>query len=434
MKFAIDCHKVDSPSENVHYTFDNEKNKIYKDNGKPLYLWTNPKFEGIKENKYLPADGTFDSDRPLTKSNLINALKIQLGLKCNYNCSYCSQAATRQTDKDAKFPSEEVINSFFEKLDKMDVQLWETGRIELWGGEPLVYWKALKHLIPELRVRYPKAGISMVTNGSLLTREIVDFLCENKVHVTISHDGPGFNLRHEKDPLLDEDTSIKDVWLYLFEESKKIGMPMGFNVVITPANYNLYKIRDFFKKNFHEDASFGFEGVVNYHSDAQSLVIFDKEKKAEFNQIVFDILTQEWDDPHWNSLRNRAVGMLETIIYNTKSKRFSAKCESTSENVLPINLDGTVLSCQNCDPKDFGLGNIEDLKTLTNEKFTHWSKRPHCKECFLLCGCKGGCPYLNEKEHVVTCRNERLLWASIFAAVWWHLTETVIDNITPITD
>ncbi|BBI61648.1 hypothetical protein HSBAA_29540 [Vreelandella sulfidaeris] len=32
-------------------------------------------------------------------------------------------------------------------------------RIEFWGGEPLVYWKKLKLLVPALRERFPDSPV-----------------------------------------------------------------------------------------------------------------------------------------------------------------------------------------------------------------------------------------------------------------------------------
>ena len=231
--------------------------------------------------------------------------------------------------------------------------LWDKGRIELWGGEPLVYYKVLKYLIPKLRNRWKKAFISIVTNGSLLDKEKIDFFLKYNVHITISHDGPGFHLRNKDDPM--NDPKMVEIWKYLLDKSIEAENPMGFNVVISPANYDLYKIAEFFKK-FDERVSFGFEGIVNYHSDSQSLMIFDKQKRDTLTQQIFEIITSQWDNPVWHSIQQRAIRLLEWLVYAKPANSISAKCESTSDQVLAVTLKGDVLSCQNCDPVEFKIG------------------------------------------------------------------------------
>ncbi len=46
-----------------------------------------------------------------------------------------------------------------------------------------------------LREAFPESKFSLITNGSLLSREKLDFIAEHDIEITISHDGPGQHLR-----------------------------------------------------------------------------------------------------------------------------------------------------------------------------------------------------------------------------------------------
>lgn len=429
MLFKIKAHTQEGENEVFYY--DNIANTVKNSDNRRVYFWTKKKFEGIKQ-PLVNKKKVFSPTNPLNKSKEVNALKIQLGLKCNYSCSYCSQAATRMRVADDKAPTKADVDNFFKTLDEQGIKVWNKGRIELWGGEPLVYWKVLQYLVPKLRERWSEASISMVTNGSLLDKKKVDFFIKHKVHITISHDGPGFSLRDKNDPL--DDPKTLSVWKYLLEKSVEAKMPMGFNVVISPANCDLYKLADFFKTKFDERAGFGFEGIVNYHSDSQSLMVFDKAKRELLTQQIFEILTSQWDNPVWHSLRKRAISLLEWMVYAKNTNNFGAKCESPSSKVLPVTLKGEVLNCQNCDPVEYSIGKLDDFDNVVNDAFLHWSLRPNCKNCFALSSCKGGCPYLDHKEHHINCRAERMFHSAIFAAVWFHLTDTIIDSVEPINE
>ena len=108
-------------------------------------------------------------DKPLGKSRAPRILKIQLGLSCNYACSYCSQAFQIA---DATVSKLADVEHFLTQLDSWIADAPE--KIELWGGEPFLYSAKIKRLIPALAERFPAARVSIVTNGSLLSREKLD--------------------------------------------------------------------------------------------------------------------------------------------------------------------------------------------------------------------------------------------------------------------
>ncbi len=90
---------------------------------------------------------------------------LHLTNRCNYNCKYCF----------GKFDSEElplsssmaVIDNIADYFRRSGI---ENGDINLAGGEPLLY-RALDDIIDHAREH--EISVSIVTNGSLLTRERV---------------------------------------------------------------------------------------------------------------------------------------------------------------------------------------------------------------------------------------------------------------------
>ena len=100
------------------------------------------------------------------KSKDLYDLRIQLGLRCNMHCRYCAQS-DRALEKACWGPKD--VPAFIAKLKAGNVNV--TGVIELWGGEPFVYWKTIKNLVPQLREMYPNVRFAMITNGTLLTED-----------------------------------------------------------------------------------------------------------------------------------------------------------------------------------------------------------------------------------------------------------------------
>jgi uncharacterized protein len=175
--------------------------------------------------------------RPGHKSRAVDVLKIQLGLSCNYACSYCNQSS-QLPDMSASRTAD--AGSFL-----MDLDQWLVGSpsaIELWGGEPFLYFRKMQILVPELDRRFPEAEISIVTNGSLLTQEMLDFIAEFDLRITLSHDGPAQAIRG-LDPFDDPDRArmIRALWA-----ERKQRQRMMFSAVLTARNSDPAALRRWF--------------------------------------------------------------------------------------------------------------------------------------------------------------------------------------------
>ena len=114
-------------------------------------------------------------------------------------------------------------------------------RIELWGGEPFVYWAKLKRLIPALAERFPEAQFLIITNGSLLTREKLDLITEYDIDIGLSHDGPGQGQRGP-DPLEDPEQRR---WIEALLAERK--GHVSINTVLTAQNHDLAAIKAWFQ-------------------------------------------------------------------------------------------------------------------------------------------------------------------------------------------
>jgi uncharacterized protein len=176
---------------------------------------------------------------PAKKSDKPNNVKIQMGLKCNYACSYCNQA----TQVPNSFQGNPVeAQKFLDELDSWFKGDGNKTRWEFWGGEPLVYIKVLKVLAEGLRKKYPTAEFNIITNASMLTPEIVDWLDSLDFQVGISHDGAVYRDQRGEDILTVPKTleAVKYAYKILFPKGR-----IGFNCVLTVKNYSLHKVREY---------------------------------------------------------------------------------------------------------------------------------------------------------------------------------------------
>jgi len=164
----IKLHLADQDMNVVVWDYDQHTSRFYDEDGTDLY------FNSSVANQIWPEAFKVSPETPGKKTQKVKKLKIQLGLGCNFSCSYCLQGTEIAK---ASATSTNDANIFLKKIDSwLDPEQLE--KIEFWGGEPLLYWKKLEILVPALREKFPNLKFSTISNGSLLTKEIIDQLNE----------------------------------------------------------------------------------------------------------------------------------------------------------------------------------------------------------------------------------------------------------------
>jgi len=119
-------------------------------------------------------------------------LKVTEG--CNLRCKYCIYGGDylgRPKHSNLMMQLELAQKSIDYFLEHSD-QYKGTLALGFYGGEPLLNFNIIQNAI-----RYFKENVgnndyvfTLTTNGTLLNNNIIDFLVENKIHISISIDGP----------------------------------------------------------------------------------------------------------------------------------------------------------------------------------------------------------------------------------------------------
>ena len=128
----------------------------------------------------------------------LQTLVVNVTNQCNLSCTYCyeygeDKIVDTENGRQPKFMSEETARA------SVDFMLREsrdspTAHMTFFGGETLMNFPVLKSTMAYARQRAAELGkdvdFSLTTNATLLRPDIIEFLAENRVGVTISIDGP----------------------------------------------------------------------------------------------------------------------------------------------------------------------------------------------------------------------------------------------------
>lgn len=354
---------------------------------------------------------------PVGKSHAPHRLKIQMGLACNYSCSYCSQAMHIQT---ATISLTSDADRF---LANLDTWLHEAPKeIELWGGEPFVYWAKLKKLVPALRGKFPEAEFSIITNGSVLDREKLDFIAAHDIRIAISHDGPGQHLRGP-DPLDDPE---KRRWIeaLLAERKGKV----GFNVVLTNESFSLSQIAAWFYDQLG-DVDLGIEGIVDTYDTGTMLgsgAFTPDQLRAVSDSIFYQIAS----GGHDFGLGERIQDFLLTVAHARPIETVGQKCGMDRPDDIAVDLQGNVMTCQNTGAKGtHKIGHVSEFDKIALNTSTHFSLREACMHCPVVQLCRGSCMYLDGPLFAQSCHNSYALNLGILRAALFKLTGKVLTRI-----
>lgn len=291
------------------------------------------------------------------------------------NCKYC-KAAKRDTSikSDTKNVSLEVVSFLKKQIDK------EPTLVNFYGGEPLLYFDTIKYIIDTLNIPQGEVIWSTMTNGKAMTKEMADYLNENKVTVNLSWDGDKTRFLRGYDVLADGALRknlllIKDLWI---------------NSTLTTMNYPL-EILASHKKFLAEyqklhGYSYGIHiGLATPVKANDPLYSYDYERiYSEMKTIFSNYLT--------NGILHAETEMTpEDCFTRTMLFKLLSKTIGKRDICLDMDIHGNFFLCP------FSRIVVDTLDTFDAymEKALMLKEKRKCKEdCFCVNVCDGGCPKL----------------------------------------
>lgn len=337
-----------------------------------------------KIDKYLLEKARNSISRPS-----INIIYFILSELCNLKCKYCfigenvtsrnSIMSVNTAKKSLYFISKQLS---FNKNDK-----YEDKEIIFYGGEPLLNFNTMKYVVENIKSVLINNNIrfSLISNGLLINKTIIDFIKQNNISITISLDGPDFDSNRNR-------ISKHSEYIY-FELIEKIklliteGVDIGLSITLTEESlHNLDELIDFINSNNIKNISFNplfqTNNILdsNYHIKATNYII-DFYKKTK----------------HMGIYEDRIMRKIKSFV---TSSLYTSDCAATSGNQIVIAPDGRVGICQgDLEYKDYFISNIEefDKPIINNPILNKWSSispinNEYCLKCEALGICGGGCP------------------------------------------
>lgn len=423
--------KMQAPNHKFRYLrYQPHQSKLFwEDDSKPVsmehlgYKYSNEK----KDWKEFP---TTSPMTPVGKIHDIRKLKIQLGLKCNYSCQYCSQGGFREGQQGKIADVESFLAQLSSWFDGGSDKKGKDVVIEFWGGEPFVYWNILKPLGLKLREKYPNAKFIIITNASLLDLEKIDWIEQINVGIGISHDGPAYAEARGADPLYDP--KKKEMILELYRRRNPKGM-ISFNCVMTKNNRSFRKVREHIATALGVDGSklsIGTEEILLPY-DIGGLALSPKTE-AEHSEIIHEIFWEAVQNYSMDvsAVKQKCQEFFNSIANSRPSFSLGQKCGMDRPNNIAVDLKGNVLTCQNTNAESkHKIGTVSEFDKIKLTTSWHWSKRNECNQCPVVQLCQGSCMYNEGKYWEQSCDNSFTWNSALMAVALYYITRMVLIEI-----
>lgn len=374
-----------------YFYYDNSTNGLISSAGKQL---STPFVEPAEWNELKDRFGSdFIAKNPET-------IKITMGHGCNYSCGYCMQ-------KDIGNPDERAVNGLTPMLIKnirRHLDTSDTTRIELWGGETLLYWKDMVSIMNE----FDTTGVTwyIPTNGTPLHHKHLDFFMKLKGNVAmgISHDGPahetlrGPEFLHKK----------VDIFKRIAEECGT-KVQHSFNPVISKTNYDLFEINNFFVEFFERNnlapKQLSFElgrvydetmakNSTHHVISGEHIVKYGEILKAYLSAHVAQLKERGPSNGPLlsNNLFHTGMGVLPyaRTLQSQHVPLLKSNCGVDDSRLISLDMLGNIHTCQNTDDS-FISGNLMNLKGVRIKQI-NLNRDDHCGSCDVRRLCKSSCP------------------------------------------
>jgi uncharacterized protein len=326
----------------------------------------------------------------------LQTLVLNVTNQCNLSCAYCYEYGEDRIPDAAtegpRFMSEETARA------AVDFMLREAGdnqlaRLTFFGGETLLNLKVLKHAVTYANERAAALGkrveFSITTNATLLRDDVIEYLAENRIGVTISIDGPKEaqdRFRVFKGGAPSYDVVLPKIKALL----RRHGGSIGARVTLTSANLDVVSIFrhltdeiGFREVGFAPATTSGKRDYAIAGDGFERVLEQFRELAREFKQAALD------GRPHAFS---NVKDTLEEI-HKGMSKPYPC---GAGLGLLGVSTDGDVALCHRfAGSKAHKLGTVAaGIDREAQARFleeSHIAEKTDCSRCWARPICAGGC-------------------------------------------
>jgi len=333
---------------------------------------------------------------PPRKRIPLTTLVMNVTSKCNLACTYCYEYGEDkivEASRKPRFMNEETAR---QSVDFMFAESGESPMVHLtfFGGETLLNFKVLKSALAYAKERAVTLGktvdTSLTTNATLLREEIIDWIVENDVGVTVSMDGgreQQDRFRVFSNGMGSYDVVLPNIRMLLERHRRR---PVGARVTLTKQNLDVESIY----RHLRDEIGFWEVGFAPVTTSWQRDYAIQEDgfeaMLGQFQRLADEFLQYALAGKHHGFSNVRDT--LEEI-HKGMSKAYPC---GAGLGLMGVATDGDVALCHRFAGSDsHKIGSVtEGVDRAKQEDFLtkhHIANKTDCSTCWARPLCAGGC-------------------------------------------
>jgi uncharacterized protein len=323
---------------------------------------------------------------PLSDSPHRAEVLVATTWQCNLRCSYCfiRQCSLSQGNRNmSPALATRVVDALDEGLSHV-----ESICIHFYGGEPLANLSAMEAMLKRAHERNPERfSFAITTNGTYLSRAIIDLLQAGNFQVVLSIDGPA-EIHDECRRTAEGAPTHARVMHFLETLRSRTTCRVRASAVVR-SGWRLSQATDYLRGlpvDVIKAQAVRGPGGTPYTLTESEKQSYLEDLESVGRQVIAEL--EAGREPKDDRFSNRVLQLLT-------GDRRQAFCGAGYTN-FGITPSGDVVPCVLLEPEGCLLGHVDDAPEVWVNAGYRWREsrplRPECKACpsFHLCG--GGCP------------------------------------------
>ena len=333
---------------------------------------------------------------PPRKRIPLTTLVLNVTSKCNLACTYCYEYGEDrivEQSRKPRFMNEETAR---QSVDFMFAEAGDSPTVHLtfFGGETLLNFKVLRSALAYARERATELGktvdVSLTTNATLLREEIIDWIVENDVGVTVSMDGgkeQQDKFRVFSNGMGSYDMVLPNIRMLLERHRRR---PVGARVTLTKQNLDVEGIY----RHLRDELGFWEVGFAPVTTSWQRDYAIQEDgfeaMLAQFQRLAHEFLHYALAGRHHGFSNVRDT--LEEI-HKGMSKAYPC---GAGLGLMGVATDGDVALCHRfAGSESHRIGSVtEGIDRSKQDDFLtrhHIANKTDCSTCWARPLCAGGC-------------------------------------------
>ncbi len=341
----------------------------------------------------------------------ITRVNVMMGNQCNFHCRHCIQ--TGSVAPQQKASAAEAVLSYIRHLAAIRPPAAPKVAVYFWGGEPLLYMPVIRQVVHAL---HDTVTYVIVTNGELISKEIVDFLNAHQISLVLSNDG--IQTAHVRGRnVLDSTRHVG-----LFKQVRRFSV----DACITAYNQDYYALWAYLEDIFGKDVSICHEPLEVTWGMPEDLYDFDREAYRLCMHRIADRAYAQLCKGEISREYALISSMVRRILQIADGKPIDPIRCSQMRHMVNIDLDGNLYACHNgCTTLGTVADSFDDVHAAYARHMETLLKGSECRHCPYLSLCGYGCPNAPASAGKSACCDMKKIFIAGCLRFVQHLQQTL---------